>query len=444
LEIGSGLASRLVLFGSHLPASVLGDAAVQKVLKRIESKFPDLKSLDKSAGYDVFMTQASTIVRDFQPLATLIREVHEYNTVSLQTMTDLSQAMGGEFDYLMSRNYCLTLFSVLALQVKLNIILARISDAKKLFGLYTAASDLLTRGSDPLFDAHCELLIALDSYPRFLIDTFAPLQGTFASILKQLNDTVAAGTDSASLRSLCVLRVLTPGIPIEAPSKRNLNAIKAISIFSELADFGSVCENILYSFIAFPVMFYNVELFDIFRLVGSDTLSLRIHNGLTLNIHEEINAIMAIYPTRADKFECPKGFVIKSALKDVAKNATKTCGLRHIDKRAVLKEELDVANKLIASCPGVLGPKLPQIISAASLAKSEVMSYFRHLREETRADCKKHLDPSHFKTGPSDLPSLLKELMNLTQFVREGRDVIAQYYVEYFNGPDASALERVS
>jgi hypothetical protein len=426
-----------------MPSSVVSDPSIQKVLKRIESKFPDLKSLEKSTGYDVFSTQAATICRDFEPLAVLVRQVCEYNTVSLQTMIDLTQNIT-ELDYLMTRNYCLSLCSILAIQIKLNIILSRIADVKKLYGLYSAASEVVTRGSDPLYESHCQLLSALENYHRFFIDTFAPLQVSFATILKQLHDTISAGADMTALRSNGTLRALAAGVAVEAPSRKYLNAVKSISIFTELADFGSISENVLYCFLVFPVMFFDTELFDIFRLVGLDTLSLRIHNGLTLNVHEEVSTVVTVYPARNDKYECPKGFNLKSAVKDVAKNATKTCGLRRITRRANLKEDLDLMNKLIVTCPGVLGPKFPQIVSLASLAKFEVLSYFRHLREETRKECKKHLDSAHYKTGPADSASLLKELLGLTQLVRDGRDIIAQYYVEYFNGPDVSALERVT
>ena len=90
--------------------------------------------------------------------------------------------------------------------------------------------------------------------------------------------------------------------------------------------------------------------------------------------------------------------------------------------------------------PGALTPKFPQIIAAASMARAEVLSYFRHLNLESRSDTKKHVKVENFKTSASDMPQLLKELVDLSAKVRNGKEMIIRYYVEWLNRLDAKAL----
>ena len=435
----------MILFGTHLPTNILDDPSVLKIAQRLERKFPDLKGLEKSAGFEGFASKAALVAKTLEPFAFLIRDVYDYNSISLQIITELTQALT-EFDFLVSRNYCLMVCVLVALQMRINIVLAKITDSKKFFALYSAASELLTNGrSNPTYAPYCELLVSLGNHNRFFIDSFRPLQEVIGDILKQLVDSLSVGNDFSGLRSQGILNPLLamPAVGLDVLSKKSLNAIKSISIYTELADYPTYCDCVMYCLIACPGLLFNPEFFDIFRLVGSCTLTARIHNGLVLNVHEEFSVISQIFPSKTEKYECPKGFSLKAALKDVAKLATKTCGLVHIARRAFLKEEVTTLTRVIGCIPGAVGPKFPQILAAASLARSEVLSYFRHLREETRKECKKHLVSAHYKTAASDLPPLLAELGNLTQCVRAGRNILIHYYVDYMNGPDASALEKV-
>ena len=51
----------------------------------------------------------------------------------------------------------------------------------------------------------------------------------------------------------------------------------------------------------------------------------------------EFDILSQSFPLKSDKFDIPKGFVLRAALKDVAKVATQTCGIKRITRRAVLK-----------------------------------------------------------------------------------------------------------
>lgn len=192
------------------------------------------------------------------------------------------------------------------------------------------------------------------------------------------------GNDSVSLRNSSALNPQTDNANIEVPSKANLNSIKAISLYTELADHALYTELVLYAYLACPRLLFRPEQTDIFRTVGSRVLCIKIHNGLSLNIHGELDNMSQVFPAKGEKFDIPKGFVFRSMLKEVAKEATKTCGLSMITRRAMLQQELATMNRLLTYIPGAMAPKFPQILALASLARAEVLSYFRHLNLQTR------------------------------------------------------------
>jgi len=421
----------------------LGDPSIQKILARIEKKFPEIKGLDKSNGYDIFVKRSNEIVQTLEPFALLLRDLNDYFEISLASIKDLIDNVP-QFDYSLSRNYCILMCNLVSLHIKLVLILTKITDSKKLFGLYSSAYELINVKVEPNFTSISKLFEAVDNHNRYFIDIFYPFQDVLGVIISQFQDSIIIGNDISYIRNNYILNSVVSGQGIEAPSNRNLNANNQISLYSELSDFDNLCEHILYVYIACPGLLYNPTHFELFLLISSETLSIKIHNGIVLNLHEEFNSITLVYPSKTEKYECSKGFSLKSSLRDIAKHATKNCGTKKSKRRAIIKEELENINKLIACIPGALAPKFPQIMAAASLARAEILSYFRHLGLETRKDCSKHLMADHFKTSTLDTPNLLAELMKLNIKVMQSRDDLVHYYISYLSKTDELALGKLS
>ena len=137
----------------------------------------------------------------------------------------------------------------------------------------------------------------------------------------------------------------------------------------------------------------------------------------------------------------PRGFKIKNELKEVARVAAHTVGLRHRERRSFLLAELANVNKVFTILPGLIGPKFPQAAALASMARSELCHYFRQQDNEVRKDTTKVIVMDHYVS--KDISYLLTELCRLSQIVKMYGDIVRKYYAEYLVIRDAKALDEL-
>lgn len=137
----------------------------------------------------------------------------------------------------------------------------------------------------------------------------------------------------------------------------------------------------------------------------------------------------------------PKNLKIKNVLKELAKVAVQTIGVRHQERRSFVHAELKNLKHILAAVPGLVGPKFPIVLAAAAMAKSEILHYFRHLNADTRKDVKKYQNNDHYKCR--DISVLIQDLYEVTCFVEKYREVVQMYYAEYLTAIDAPELQPI-
>lgn len=134
-------------------------------------------------------------------------------------------------------------------------------------------------------------------------------------------------------------------------------------------------------------------------------------------------------------------YKLRPILQEIAKEATINTGLVHRERRAYLRGELANMNGLFSLSPGLLGPKFPQVVAAASLARSEIHHYFCHAGQETRKDMKKFFSTEGYQ--PTEILSLMHELFKLHGLIEKYTRLIENYYVEYLRECDAAILQQM-
>jgi hypothetical protein len=117
-------------------------------------------------------------------------------------------------------------------------------------------------------------------------------------------------------------------------------------------------------------------------------------------------------------------------------------GLRHLERRSYLRAEIKNLKHLLLAVPGLLGPKFPVVLTAAAMAKTEILHYFRHLGLDCRKDSKKHLIADHYRD--KEITLLLDDLIELTAIVEKNREIIQMYYAEYLSWNDADYLSSLT
>jgi hypothetical protein len=131
-------------------------------------------------------------------------------------------------------------------------------------------------------------------------------------------------------------------------------------------------------------------------------------------------------------------YKLKPILKDIVKEATLKAGPPHRERRSLFRVELGALNDLLAVCPGLIGPKFPLVVAAASLAQAEVLHYFTHQALDASSSLKK--DGKRIMEDSNEVLPLLGELFRLYSFTRDHESVIRNYYSEYLRECDAPAV----
>jgi hypothetical protein len=84
-----------------------------------------------------------------------------------------------------------------------------------------------------------------------------------------------------------------------------------------------------------------------------------------------------------------------------------------------------------------MAPKFPVVLAALAMAKEELFFWFRHRQVE-----KLKVQPQHFD-DKTNITHLIYLMTNMLHLIREYKDNIQQYYIEYLLGPDAGRLSEL-
>ena len=118
--------------------------------------------------------------------------------------------------------------------------------------------------------------------------------------------------------------------------------------------------------------------------------------------------------------------------------AVQTVGLKHRERRSFLLAEIKNLLHIIRTLPGLVGPKFPLYLAAASLSREEIMHYFRHRPLECRKDVKKYLNSNDYYCP--HITSLIASVYDLSCAVEEYKDIVSRYYGEYLALIDSGTL----
>ena len=185
-------------------------------------------------------------------------------------------------------------------------------------------------------------------------------------------------------------------------------------------------------------MLNDQQFFSLFQRVGSKSLMVSIFRDLTLSYHVEFEAVATALLSK----KTLGNEVGKKAVRHIAKSAVLTVGYNMRQRRSFALLELIKIRATLQLEPGLVAPKLPQIIAAMSIAKTELLAYVRHYdqAESVRGDTRKryHID----RYIGTDVIPLLSNLCGLVEFVSDHEWIIRRYYSEYLIN-DYKAVETI-
>jgi len=464
---GCGLLCRLYLIRLQLAPesderpSALTAPEYQKVRVRLERSFPtEAIDFSKFPGSESFVNRAADVRQGLVDVAHAAQDVHEF---AVEAQTLLLTSANGLHGFRVEETRLLlhAYFDLLCCYMRVLMLFNSVPDRGLAFAMYCTAVLLSTGAPVPAFlDVHATIANT-DKLMQYFFKTFQRTTANLGALLMLLADAVAACDDC---RQLYQDRVFDIGgdldvfrdadsLPPRPPTGRR-RSTGGSSGSSSNNDSGcnvspqaevmvaavKYREYVVFAFLLCPEMLLDPTLFELFRRVGSRALVVQVFRNVTLSFHPEFETIGAQYLS----WKVLGKEKSQKALRHVAKTAVLTAGLVMRQRRAFILAELEAINSLLRIEPGLVAPKLPQILAALAFAHAELMAYFCHTdvaKDNVRRDTRKHLHP-HRYLG-TDVAALLSHVCALLARVRAQEDSghVRRYYAEQLVANDLRALQ---
>jgi len=429
------------MLSADLSPPCMRNPDLAKIKIRIEKNFPDFGDLTKVQGYDMLRQICHNVVGELNFFNDLILDICEFRRAAKELLREIPQSLV-HFKLDMHRGIIILYFDLMLAYMKVMLIFSSIEERKAIGSMYSAAYHCAKEENEPNLGELAKLLTDSDGIQRIFIDEFSPHSEFIGASILQFFESIMVNDSCENLRSKYVLNPTFDGDNMSGPSKMKLNSKSDchLSMYTELREASTYSDYIVYAFLACPGLIFDPDgkYNEIFKLVISDHLVVNVFRDTTLNLHAELESLYSSYPSKRDNVTVPKGFKVKNIIKEFARVAVQSVGMRHQERRSFIHAEVKNLRHLLTAVPGLLGPKFPVVLAAASMAKSELLHYFRHLSMDARKDVKKYMNGDHYKCR--DITTLMDDLHELTCLVEKHREIVEVYYAEYLSGWDADTV----
>ena len=438
----------------------LNDLELKKIISKLEKsypfddKIPDLAKYGDSEKY--FHKNALSIKRKLDRFIVIVTDLADFCTIALPILLEFPFAVT-DFNLERNKNLSLLYFDLLSSYVKIMLLFSSIKERKVLVALYAATSIFLSNTIEepkenlskvPSLIAHSE-----DVYLHF-ITSFKNLSSNstsstnninkFKNMVLQFKSSIIYGDDIEKLTSSSVLNFMLEGEEMGLPCKEKMpkplqggsdpenDLYTNLSAYSELMNYNRYINYVICSILAVPILLYDADVFQLYQIVGSKRNFISIFRDDTFSIHAELEKISYEYISKKDAphIAITPGFKLKTALRSVAKEAAQTAGLRARSRRSFLINELTSVTLLLKTIPGLIAPKLPQVLALLALAKSELLDFFIHMDgvDSIRKDVRKHYQ---IQDTVDNIFPFLHSLHELVKDIRTNSGAIKLYYTQF-------------
>jgi hypothetical protein len=492
-EMGSGLMNRIYFMKSKLVGEkrniYMGPDYLHRFRVMITQNFPKVpsrKKLKEIPGGEAFASNAVNNCRVLSSYRDLVYDMVDFAVNSAAVLTSMPKTSVLHSHFERNREVVQCYLDLLKTYMRVMIFFSTMKEGKTLYALYAASvhylhhsdehSKRMSLGGHSIEKKYTEnastLFSHMEDTSRHFVDAFnADLAQFLKSMLLNMRVTLWAGEDLYALEARKVFdpvnatftkssngsdgahdaehKQIDRNVLDTQPVAMTLNTESTLDLYSELCSLQAYKESVVFACLAAPSLMLEPDILDLLRHVIEHTMVLPIFRDFNLMIHRTLEDLALAFPDPAldPLITVPKGYKLKTTLKHIARHATMTCAHYHVQRRTYLTAVLARVHSLIQQSPGLVGPKMPLITAVASLAREEVLWYYRHLgKVKIRKDCKKFHDPSLYVAY--DIAELVGELCRLTTAVRQHQKIIINYYSEYLSGSHfkklISLLETVS
>jgi len=172
----------------------------------------------------------------------------------------------------------------------------------------------------------------------------------------------------------------------------------------------------------------------------TDSLVLPIAGDVQFALHSEMEALWGVLKEREKSSKQAKTLTKqKKTIHDAFNTSAANSAAAHRQRRTYLRQEIEALISLMRDTPALVAPKICVLLAALSLARSEILWYFRHLALAMQLLPKKA--PKEEWHDPR-IPDLIRLEHTLAEIVLAQQADVSRYYAEYLCGADCPAMRE--
>ncbi|CAM9699705.1 unnamed protein product [Pylaiella littoralis] len=422
-----------------------------KMRKKIELSFPDQLEAAKAVAFD---GHARSVLSELEGVFQVFEDVTEVRDGMVEELRDMSGCRTGmplKFASDVNPELMMSFMSLMADYVRVHLVVASITERKQALGMYYCAyatvngkktnpamkkvNALMSLCDNPIYGLSVELSAKACDVVRSCV----------AGALTATREVVEVALEVNTLRGMNALSVLDEGdmmaFPCQLPVSQRSTTVM---LHSELQRSGEYVVWVCLMGLVMPrTVLCQAELTELWSLVCRKSLIIPVFRDVTLNLHAEVEKMVAWFPPKNTSLtlSLPTDMKLKKYMKGIAKEAAAGCALTHRERRAYLREQVKALAALVGAEPGMLGPKFPMVLAACKLAKEEIIWYCQHsLQGSGKRASKAVPDP----ILPDPLTTvLIGELDVLACAIVKYASIIQRYYIEYLKGAHLTSLRKL-
>lgn len=398
-----------------------------KLARNLTSKFPDVPPADKLAGVEVLTKGGQELMTLLEPHYFAFVDLVDFHSLALDVMTEAARDVP-EFKMEVNPDLMESFLDLFVVFAQTVLLCNAIEERKLLLSFHSVLYGALhTGGKDP---GAAKVMQFMKDFPggdytlKRLWEILKPV-GT-----RVVNGLVALFPNWIKVRNTELLRndgILSLNI---APQKLLLPASQPI--YDELMRTPKVNNWFYYGFLLSPEeIAVNQAAQDTLRFVIADTYAAPLYRDVHLPLAKEWDELSG-YKTKTVSMS-----KVKKPFKEGSADLTTKCAQTHRDRRLFVRQELLLLKLLLSDTPALLGPKLPLVLAALSMAKDELAWLYRNKPYGLKSKSEKPFFDDPF------VPELVHLMLHLTNLVRSCKDYLVDYYCQYLRGADTTRLDEM-
>jgi NCK-associated protein 1 len=404
-------------------ATLFTSKNLDKVLVTIDKKFPVMDaSVEKATGYGELKSKSKVFFEELEPFYYTLVDAYQFKELAGPVLIACANATT-EFSLSNNPNVTELFFDVFTAYAKIVMMVFQFEEKKRVLGTYMKLYKYVRQTDEPSYQKVAKWIVSWEALP--LGNLAKEFQGVADKLGRSLQNHLLMFSRARTVATLRKEGTLNLTLKPEDCTKPVIDQfLLQIHLVPKLTEW------VQWVALAAPHSLHHMA--DLAKIVLSDVWRAPVAGECTLDLHHELHHVC----------EKVKDVKDKKVARETVSLATSNGLLAHKERRVFLRQEMSQLFHLCSDQPALLRPKFPLVIAALSMARDEILVYFRHVNTVSELHGARKL--AEGDTVDKRISDLIWMVRGLRDLVFKHADEIKDYYLAYLSGADSKALREQS